>query len=91
MADSEKDMTQMLGTFNKILHAWRLRINVRKTKIMVVSKKRVDIKSTIMLNNTILEHVTEFCYLGSIVTSGNKCLAKIKRRVACLLYTSRCV
>ena len=29
-----------------------------------------------------MEHVTEFCYLGSIVTSGNKCLAEIKRRVA---------
>ena len=47
---------------------------------MVLGKK--DIETEIKLNNETIENVSEFVYLGSLLTWDNDCTKEIKRRIA---------
>jgi len=56
-----------------------LEINKQKTKVVAVGKKRCNMK--INLENTELEHVSNFVYLGGLMTEDEKCTMDIKRRI----------
>lgn len=57
-----------------------LKINGNKTKTLVVSKRIVD--SLVYLGNTLIEQVTSFRYLGSLITNDSRCTPDIKTRIA---------
>ena len=56
-----------------------LKINVEKTKTMTIGKqqKTVDIK----IEGETLEQVTEFTYLGAVITEDGRSTKDIKRRI----------
>jgi len=56
-----------------------LEINKQKTKVVAVGKKRCNMK--INLENTELEQVSNFVYLGGLMTEDEKCTMDIKRRI----------
>ena len=58
-----------------------MRINLKKTKVMVFTKGQPK-KVSIWLRNTELEQVHEFCYLGSLLTEDARCDKEIKKRIA---------
>ena len=58
-----------------------MRINVEKTKTMVISKtegKKVEIK----VGQHQVEQVEQFKYLGSVITEDGRCSKEIKCRIA---------
>ena len=46
---------------------WRLKINTDKSKVMIFNNRKE--KMTAFLNNTLLEQVNKYCYVGVILTS----------------------
>ncbi|KAI5635498.1 LIM domain-containing protein [Phthorimaea operculella] len=58
-----------------------LKININKTKTLVTSKHPQQ-NRPISLNNTPLEEVKTFKYLGSIITNDSRCTPDIKARIA---------
>ncbi|KAI5695438.1 hypothetical protein M8J77_005016 [Diaphorina citri] len=82
LAESEADMNNMLEILANTLEKYKLKINARKTKTMLISKTPNDHDLNISLKNTLIEEVKEFCYLGSKVTNNNKSSPDIKVRIA---------
>src|SRR5437867_8870219 len=70
VADKRKNMHKMIDRLNETCKAYRMEINVKKTKVMIMNKKKKQkgMQSCIMLNNVLLEQVTRFKYLGSWIT-----------------------
>jgi len=83
LANSEEDMNQILNYLDLTLNKFKLMINAKKTKAMVVSKKYdQSMTANIKLKNDRIEQVQEFCYLGSLITQENKSKEEIRRRIA---------
>ena len=55
-------------------------INVKKTKVMVISKAG-KVKCSITLNNMALEQVNLYKYLGSWITEDARCEEELKARI----------
>src|SRR6218665_3676354 len=56
-----------------------LKINVEKTKTMTIGKQRKTVE--IKIEGETLEQVTEFIYLGGVITEDGRCTKDIKRRI----------
>ena len=81
LADSQKGLQKMMDRLNKISKEYDMKINIKKTKIMRISKgKETTVKITI--DGKELEQVGKFCYLGSMITNDAKCHVEIKKRIA---------
>ena len=81
LAGSQKGLQKMMDRLNKISKEYDMKINIKKTKIMRISKgKETTVKITI--DGKELEQVGKFCYLGSMITNDAKCHVEIKRRIA---------
>jgi len=70
LADSKKDMNQMLAVLKYKLNNLCLNINVKKTKTMVVDKSDTEILANIK---------KQFCYLGNQITNNNKSTEDVKK------------
>ena len=57
-----------------------LKINRSKTKVMIMSRRPVQ-TDPIVIEGEQVEQVTEFVYLGSLITSTNDCTPEIRRRI----------
>ena len=82
IANSDHDLQTMLTSLNEESRIRGLNINRKKTKIMVISKKKENPKIKICINNEELVQVEQFEYLGSMITSDCRCDKEIKRRIA---------
>ena len=58
-----------------------MKINVKKTKTMIISRN-TNKKVSIILDGQIVQQVEQFKYLGSTMTSDGKCLSDIRIRIA---------
>lgn len=88
LADSEKDMNQMLAVLKYQLNNLCLNINVKKVKTMVVDKYDTGIIADIKIDVYHIDQVKQFCFLGSQIANDSKStedLHKIKAhaRLAC--------
>ena len=80
MAESEADLQQIVNSVNTNSEAQGLRMNVKKTKTMVISRMEAPtVKITV--NGEILEQVHKFQYLGQIITDDGKCDSEVKARI----------
>jgi hypothetical protein len=82
LADSEKDMNNMLHILEKVLSKYKLKINKAKTMVMKICKKSQGRTVQVGIRNDRVKEVQEFCYLGSIVTNDNRCINEVKKRIA---------
>ena len=55
-------------------------LNVKKTKVMIVSNSKQE-KCDILFDNSILEQVSHYNYLGSWITEGVRCEEEIRIRI----------
>ncbi|MES9880358.1 MAG: reverse transcriptase family protein [Sedimenticola sp.] len=70
-ANNPESLQSMLRDVEQYCHTWGLKINTSKTKTMIFEKGR-HTKFDFSLNNTILETVTSFKYLGiHLFKNGN--------------------
>ena len=57
-----------------------MEINVKKTKVMRISRQPLPVK--IMIDQKQLDNAESFKYLGSILTNDGRCACEIKCRIA---------
>jgi len=70
----------IINAFNAAGEAAGLRINISKTKTLVFGSEITEEKMKV--GDKQLENVTEFDYLGSLISWDNDCGKEIRRRIA---------
>ena len=80
LSSSNKGLQILMNRLDEVSKDYGMRINVKKTKIMKISKYGGNMK--IVINGTELEQVDEYVYLGSLITQDAKCHWEIRRRTA---------
>ncbi len=81
VAETEKGLQIIMDRLNEISHQYGMKINVKKTKVMVISRKGGGAVN-ITLNGVRIEQVAKFCYLGSWITDDGRCDVEIRSRIA---------
>ena len=81
MADTEEKLQLMVEKVNDISEANGLRMNMKKTETMVVTKKKQAPECNITINGKIIKQVKKFVYLGSTITEDAKCKSEIMKRI----------
>ncbi|MEW8547526.1 MAG: reverse transcriptase family protein, partial [Candidatus Thiodiazotropha sp.] len=75
--DNAENLQNALNSFEEYCNIWRLTVNVTKTKILIISQGRPSSKQHFYFNNTELEIVKEYKYLGIFLSrSGTFITAK---------------
>jgi len=81
LIEERRDMLHAnINTFNAAGEATGLRISISKTKTLVFGSKTTEEKMKV--GNKELENVTEFVYLGSLLSLNNDCGKEIRSRTA---------
>ena len=70
----------MLEDLNNEGKIYGMKLNKRKTKIMCNDVARSKLRTGVMIGGEQLEEVTEYKYLGRLVTSGNDISKVIAQR-----------
>ena len=77
-----KDDLQQLEVLKEENEKTGLKINLKKTKTLVFSKKKISPECKIHLDGKEIEQVGNSKYLGSILTQDCKCSSEIRKRIA---------
>jgi hypothetical protein len=80
VAGSEDGLQKIMDGLNTTALKYGMKINIKKTKVMRVSREGGDVNITI--NGTKLEQVKSFKYLGHTITDDGRCETEIKCRIA---------
>ena len=81
VASSEDGLQKMMDSLDVTGRRYDMKINVKKTKTMRISR-RGGVKLHIEMYGNTVEQVKKFRYLGALVTEDGRCEAEIKARVA---------
>jgi NADPH:quinone reductase-like Zn-dependent oxidoreductase len=79
VATSKEALQQLMDRVNETSKKYGLEMNIKKTKVMVVSRNREKI--VITCNGGILEQVESFRYLGAIVEESGDGSREIRARL----------
>ena len=82
IADSEEKLQILVEALVQSSEERGLKLNISKTKVMVVSKGNENIRANIFVGGEQLEQVERYKYLGSVVTRDGRCKEEIKTRLA---------
>jgi hypothetical protein len=80
IAATQKGLQRLMDVLHDTASKYDMKINVKKTKTMVVSKQEgaiVDIR----IDGQRLEQVKKFRYLGAMITEDGRCIGEIKARI----------
>ena len=80
VADTKKKLQRLIDKLGESCKVYGMAINIKKTKVMVVCKEGKT-QCTITLDNTVLEQVERYKYLGSWITENARCEEDIKARI----------
>ena len=72
---------QKMDALNRKANEFGMKINVKKTKAMVVSKNEVKTVN-IVVDEKSVEQVERFKYLGSLISQDGRCITDVKSRIA---------
>ena len=81
MAESAKDLQDLVAGFGRVCERRKLRVNVNKSKVLVCSKDGGRVVANVCLNGEILEEVDSFKYLGSVVSRKGGVVEDVNARV----------
>ena len=82
LAGNENELSELISKINEVGKQFGMKINIKKTKAMVVSKKPNSPKINIVIDGEQIEQVTSYnMYLGSLVTEDGRSEKEIKRRI----------
>lgn len=81
LAENETKLQEIITKVNEEGERMGMKINARKTKTMVISRKNITPKTRITVDGIELEQVNKFIYLGHLITEDGKSDADIKRRI----------
>ena len=77
VATSALELKELLLLVKAKSEALGLRLNVSKTKIMIVGSDGNE--DPIVVDGTEVEHVTQFNFLGSLITTSSGCATELRR------------
>ena len=81
LSGNEKELTELTIKINEVGKQFGMKINIKKTKAMVVSKKSNSPIINIAIDGQQIEQVTSYMYFGSLITEDGRCEKEIKRRI----------
>src|SRR3981189_2535758 len=82
VASSEVGLQRLIDRLNAVSKKHSMKINIKKTKTMVVSRKGGG-KVSIIVEGQRVEQVKTFKYLGSVIAEDGRCMDDIKQRIGC--------
>lgn len=83
IASNKSELEEALKELEKVLAGeYGMRINKKKTKVLVCRGKERKTKTKILIGSEEIEEVKEFCYLGSQISRDGRSQEDIKRRLA---------
>ena len=80
IAKNEKGLQKIMDGLNSTSTSYGMKINIKKTKVMKVSKVKGEVNITI--NGKKIEQVGSFRYLGHTITEDGRCETEITCRIA---------
>ena len=80
IATSENDLQALVDIVNRESNKLGLSLNKKKTEVMTVSKKKDAPNCHITIQGNPLKQVSQFKYLGSMITSDSRCIEEVKIR-----------
>ena len=81
LAGNEKELSELMSKINEVGKQLGMKINIKKSRAMVVSKKPNSSKINIAIDGQHIEQVTSYRYLGSLITEDGRSEKEIKRRI----------
>ena len=81
VAETGEQLQQMINNINDSCNKYGMSLNAKNTKVMVISKKDTWEQLAITVNNTRLEQVKQYTYLGSLITDDGRCIQEVKKRI----------
>ena len=82
IAGSEEKLQNLLQRVNEKSELKGIKINIKKTKVMVLSKRDHNQRMDIKLSNKDIEQVKDFTYLGRNISCDGRNDKEIRRRIA---------
>ena len=80
MAENEQELQHLLQDVNQACKKYGMALNYKKTKVMIMGKGEIE-RIKIKLEDSELEQVNKYKYLGSWITEEGRCLDEIKCRI----------
>jgi hypothetical protein len=91
LSESKEGLQKSLNKFSLYCKEWQLTVNCNKTKTMIFGKNVMNIKNTkVSYRNTYLENVSEFKFLGNVITqNGNlvSCAKALSKKTLKVMYS----
>ena len=91
LSESKEGLQESLNKFSLYCKEWQLTVNCNKTKTMIFGKNLKNIKNTkFSYRNTYLENVSEFKFLGNVITqNGNfvSCADALSKKALKVMYS----
>ena len=81
LAGNEKELSELISKINEVGKQFGMKINIKKTKAMVVSKKPNSSTINIAIDGKQIEQVASYMYFGSLITEDGRSEKEIKRRI----------
>ena len=81
VADSEEKLQELIDIVKRESENMGLKINKKKTEIVVTSKNPEPPNCNVMIDGTRVKQSSAFTYLGSIITQDARCNKEIEKRI----------
>ena len=81
MAETEEGLQALMDKLKEECRKLGLRINIGKTEVMGVTKRRERLPVNITLAGESLKQVATFKYLGSVLSEDGRCESEIRTRI----------
>ena len=72
LSETENGLTESLERLNNYAKKWKLKINAKKTKIIVFIKAGRIINVKLRKDDIIIQSCSEYTYIGTVFTPGNR-------------------
>jgi len=79
LSNTAKELQTLMSKLNDVTEECRMKINTKKTKIVVIVKGNKRVK--IIINGDETEQVKQFRYLGSVITEDGLCDRGMKQEL----------
>ena len=81
LGENKEDLNTLVLSVKTESEKLGLKMNIKKTKTMVISRKDITPKAKILIDGSEVEQVEKFLYLGQLITEDGRSDAEIKRRI----------
>ena len=80
VASTEAGLQSLMDRLNTTAKHYNMKINIKKIQAMVVSRNGGE-RVNITVEGQIVEQVSKFRYLGSLISEDGRCLDDVKTRI----------